>query len=109
MCIKPSLCPLMSLKWRLSDKAVRHAEFLAQQDRGSSIFSTYCPVHQTTMSRLPPILRRFEERLQHEAETRLADDRPFQLLTRRESKCTSAGNVRNESMNWPMRIKPMWW
>ena len=55
----------------LSDKAVRHAEFLAQQDGVIHLIHVLPGSASFTMSRFTADLRRFEEHLQHEAETRL--------------------------------------
>ncbi|WP_213790829.1 universal stress protein UspG [Klebsiella aerogenes] len=55
----------------LSDKAVRHAEFLAQQDGIIHLLHVLPGSSSFTMSRFTADLRRFEEHLQHEAETRL--------------------------------------
>ena len=55
----------------LSDKAVRHAEFLAQQDGVIHLLHVLPGSASFTMSRFTADLRRFEEHLQHEAETRL--------------------------------------
>lgn len=55
----------------LSDKAVRHAEFLAQQGGVIHLLHVLPGSASFTMSHLTADLWRFEEHLQHEAETRL--------------------------------------
>ena len=52
------IMPVDVFEMELSDKAVRHAEFLAQQA-------------SLSLHRFAADVRRFEEHLQHEAETRL--------------------------------------
>ena len=55
----------------LSDKAIRHAEFLAQQDGIIHLLHVLPASASYTMSRFAADLRRFEEHLQQEAESRL--------------------------------------
>ena len=66
---KTIIMPVDVFEMELSDKAVRHAEFLAQQD--GIIHLLHVLPSSFTMSRFTADLRRFEEHLQHEAETRL--------------------------------------
>ncbi|VDZ69202.1 Universal stress protein G (plasmid) [Klebsiella aerogenes] len=63
--------PVDVFEMELSDKAVRHAEFLAQQDGIIHLLHVLPGSSSFTMSRFTADLRRFEEHLQHEAETRL--------------------------------------
>ena len=107
---KTIIMPVDVFEMELSDKAVRHAEFLAQQDGVIHLLHVLPGSSSFTMSRFTADLRRFEEHLQHEAETRLKTMPAISALTRRESKCTSAlATCAIWSMNWPMKLKPMWW
>ncbi|EPY6969143.1 universal stress protein UspG [Klebsiella pneumoniae] len=68
---KTIIMPVDVFEMALSDKAVRHAEFLAQQDGVIHLLHVLPGSASLTMSRFTADLRRFEEHLQHEAETRL--------------------------------------
>ncbi|HID7379855.1 universal stress protein UspG [Klebsiella pneumoniae] len=68
---KTIIMPVDVFEMALSDKAVRHAEFLAQQDGVIHLLHVLSGSASFTMSRFTADLRRFEEHLQHEAETRL--------------------------------------
>ena len=68
---KTIIMPVDVFEMALSDKAVRHAEFLAQQDGVIHLLHVLPGSARFTMSRFTADLRRFEEHLQHEAETRL--------------------------------------
>ncbi|WP_159116946.1 universal stress protein UspG [Klebsiella pneumoniae] len=68
---KTIIMPVDVFEMALSDKAVRHAEFLAQQDGVIHLLHVLPGSASFTMSRFTAELRRFEEHLQHEAETRL--------------------------------------
>ncbi|MGR7074822.1 universal stress protein UspG [Klebsiella aerogenes] len=68
---KTIIMPVDVFEMELSDKAVRHAEFLAQQDGIIHLLHVLPGSSRFTMSRFTADLRRFEEHLQHEAETRL--------------------------------------
>ena len=68
---KTIIMPVDVFEMALSDKAVRHAEFLAQQDGVIHLLHVLPGSASFTMSRFTADLRRFEEHLQHEAETRL--------------------------------------
>lgn len=68
---KTIIMPVDVFEMALSDKAVRHAEFLAQQDGVIHLLHVLAGSASFTMSRFTADLRRFEEHLQHEAETRL--------------------------------------
>ena len=59
------------VEMELSDKAIRHAEFLAQQDGIIHLLHVLPASASYTMSRFAADLRRFEEHLQQEAESRL--------------------------------------
>ncbi|BBT72088.1 universal stress protein UspG [Klebsiella sp. WP8-S18-ESBL-06] len=63
--------PVDVFEMELSDKAIRHAEFLAQQDGIIHLLHVLPGSASYTMSRFAADLRRFEEHLQQEAETRL--------------------------------------
>ncbi|MEN0613086.1 universal stress protein UspG [Klebsiella indica] len=68
---KTIIMPVDVFEMELSDKAVRHAEFLAQQDGIIHLLHVLPGSSSFTMSRFTADLRRFEEHLQHEAESRL--------------------------------------
>lgn len=68
---KTIIMPVDVFEMELSDKAVRHAEFLAQQDGIIHLLHVLPGSSSFTMGRFTADLRRFEEHLQHEAETRL--------------------------------------
>jgi universal stress protein G len=68
---KTIIMPVDVFEMELSDKAVRHAEFLAQQDGIIHLLHVLPGSSSFTMSRFTADLRRFEEHLQHEAGTRL--------------------------------------
>ena len=68
---KTIIMPVDVFEMELSDEAVRHAEFLAQQDGVIHLLHVLPGSSSFTMSRFTADLRRFEEHLQHEAETRL--------------------------------------
>ncbi|MCS2163562.1 universal stress protein UspG [Scandinavium sp. H11S7] len=65
------IMPVDVFEMALSDKAVRHAEFLAQQEGIIHLLHVLPGSASLTMSRFAADLRRFEEHLYHEAETRL--------------------------------------
>ena len=80
----------------LSDKAVRHAEFLAQQDGVIHLLHVLPGSASFTMSRFTADLRRFEEHLQHEAETRLQTMvSPFSIDPSRIKLHVRFGSVRD--------------
>lgn len=62
---KTIIMPVDVFEMELSDKAVRHAEFLAQDDGVIHL------LHVLSLHRFAADVRRFEEHLQHEAEERL--------------------------------------
>jgi universal stress protein G len=68
---KTILMPVDVFEMALSDKAIRHAEFLAQQDGIIHLLHVLPGSASLTMSRFAADLRRFEDHLFHEAETRL--------------------------------------
>ena len=68
---KTIIMPVDVFEMELSDKAIRHAEFLAQQDGIIHLLHVLPGSASYTMSRFAADLRRFEEHLQQEAETRL--------------------------------------
>jgi len=65
------IMPVDVFEMALSDKAVRHAEFLAQKDGIIHLLHVLPGSASLTMSRFAADLRRFEEHLHQEAETRL--------------------------------------
>ncbi|KNC89934.1 universal stress protein UspG [Trabulsiella odontotermitis] len=68
---KTIIMPVDVFEMELSDKAIRHAEFMAQQDGVIHLLHVLPGSASFTMSRFAADLRRFEEHMQHEAETRL--------------------------------------
>ncbi len=68
---KTIIMPVDVFEMELSDKAIRHAEFMAQQEGIIHLLHVLPASASYTMSRFAGDLRRFEEHLQHEAETRL--------------------------------------
>ena len=68
---KTIIMPVDVFEMELSDKAVRHAEFLAQQEGIIHLLHVLPASASYTMSRFAADLRRFEEHLQQEAESRL--------------------------------------
>lgn len=68
---KTIIMPVDVFEMELSDKAIRHAEFMAQQDGVLHLLHVLPASASYTMSRFAADLRRFEEHLQQEAETRL--------------------------------------
>ncbi|MGL5700122.1 MAG: universal stress protein UspG [Kluyvera sp.] len=68
---KTIIMPVDVFEMELSDKAVRHAEFQAQQDGIIHLLHVLPASASYTMSRFAADLRRFEEHLEHEAESRL--------------------------------------
>ena len=65
------IMPVDVFEMELSDKAVRHAEFLAQQDGVIHLLHVLPGSASLSLHRFAADVRRFEEHLQHEAETRL--------------------------------------
>lgn len=68
---KTIIMPVDVFEMALSDKAVRHAEFLAQQDGVIHLLHVLPGSASFTMSRFNRRPAAVEEHLQHEAETRL--------------------------------------
>lgn len=68
---KTIIMPVDVFEMELSDKAIRHAEFLAQQDGIIHLLHVLPASASYTMSRFAADLRRFEEHLQQEAQSRL--------------------------------------
>ena len=68
---KTIIMPVDVFEMELSDKAIRHAEFMAQQDGIIHLLHVLPASASYTMSRFAADLRRFEEHLQQEAESRL--------------------------------------
>jgi universal stress protein G len=65
------IMPVDVFEMELSDKAVRHAEFLAQQDGIIHLLHVLPGSASLSLHRFAADVRRFEEHLQHEAENRL--------------------------------------
>ena len=68
---KTIIMPVDVFEMELSDKAIRHAEFLAQQDGVIHLLHVLPGSASLSLHRFAADVRRFEEHLQHEAETRL--------------------------------------
>lgn len=68
---KTIIMPVDVFEMELSDKAVRHAEFMAQQDGIIHLLHVLPSSPSYSMSRFAGDLRHFEEHLQQEAEKRL--------------------------------------
>jgi universal stress protein G len=64
------IMPVDVFEMELSDKSSAHAEFLAQQD-GIIHLTCFTGSASLSLHRFAADVRRFEEHLQHEAETRL--------------------------------------
>lgn len=65
---KTIIMPVDVFEMELSDKAVRHAEFLAQQDGVIHLLHVLPGSASLSLHRFAADVRRFEEHLQHEAE-----------------------------------------
>lgn len=68
---KTIIMPVDVFEMELSDKAVRHAEFLAQDDGVIHLLHVLPGSASLSLHRFAADVRRFEEHLQHEAEERL--------------------------------------
>ena len=68
---KTIIMPVDVFEMELSDKAVRHAEFLAQDDGVIHLLHVLPGAASLSLHRFAADVRRFEEHLQHEAEERL--------------------------------------
>ena len=64
------IMPVDVFEMELSDKAVRHAEFLAQSEGVIHLLHVLPASASLSLHRFAADLRRFEEHLQHEAQTR---------------------------------------
>ena len=65
------IMPVDVFEMELSDKAIRHAEFLAQENGVIHLLHVLPGSASLSLHRFAADVRRFEEHLQHEAETRL--------------------------------------
>lgn len=65
------IMPVDVFEMELSDKAIRHAEFLAQQDGIIHLIHVLPGSASFGLHRFAADMRRFEEHIQHEAQTRL--------------------------------------
>ena len=65
------IMPVDVFEMELSDKAVRHAEFLAQDTGVIHLLHVLPASSSLSLHRFAADIRRFEEHLQHEAQTRL--------------------------------------
>ncbi len=66
------IMPVDVFEMELSDKAVRHAEFLAQSEGVIHLLHVLPASASLSLHRFAADLRRFEEHLQQEAQTRLS-------------------------------------
>lgn len=107
---KTIIMPVDVFEMELSDKAVRHAEFLAQQDGIIHLLHVLPGSSSFTMSRFTADLRRFEEHLQHEAETRLTTMAGHFSIDPHALKSTYASATCGTWLtSWPTKLKPTWW
>ena len=67
---KTIIMPVDVFEMELSDKAIRHAEFLAQDDGVIHLLHVLPGSASLSLHRFAADVRRFEEHLQHEAEER---------------------------------------
>ena len=65
---KTIIMPVDVFEMELSDKAIRHAEFLAQDDGVIHLLHVLPGSASLSLHRFAADVRRFEEHLQHEAE-----------------------------------------
>lgn len=90
------IMPVDVFEMELSDKAIRHAEFMAQKDGIIHLLHVLPGSASMTMSRFAADLRRFEEHLQQEAETRLKTMAShFSIDPSRIKRHVSFGNIRD--------------
>ncbi|MBV8041670.1 universal stress protein UspG [Pluralibacter sp.] len=90
------IMPVDVFEMELSDKAVRHAEFMAQKDGIIHLLHVLPGSASMTISRFTADLRRFEEHLQQEAETRLKTMvTHFSIDPSRIKLHVSFGNIRD--------------
>lgn len=66
------IMPVDVFEMELSDKAIRHAEFLAQSEGVIHLLHVLPASSSMSLHRFAADLRRFEEHLQQEAQTRLS-------------------------------------
>ncbi len=71
---KTIIMPVDVFEMELSDKAVRHAEFLAQDDGVIHLLHVLPGSASLSLHRFAADVRRFEEHLQHEAQRTSAND-----------------------------------
>ncbi|MBJ3815387.1 universal stress protein UspG [Shimwellia pseudoproteus] len=91
------LMPVDVFEMDLSDKAVKHAEFLAQGDGIIYLLHVLPQSSRLIMHGFTRDLRRFEEHLEKEAETRLEQMREhFSFPPERVIPLVRFGNVRDE-------------
>ncbi|STJ17320.1 universal stress protein UspG [Escherichia coli] len=69
--VQTIIMPVDVFEMELSDKAIRHAEFLAQDDGVIHLLHVLPGSASLSLHRFAADVRRFEEHLQHEAEERL--------------------------------------
>ena len=79
------IMPVDVFEMELSDKAVRHAEFLAQDTGVIHLLHVLPASSSLSLHRFAADIRRFEEHLQHEAQTRLTSLERIRTHVRRGS------------------------
>lgn len=93
---KTIIMPVDVFEMELSDKAIAHAEFLAQQDGIIHLLHVLPGSASYTMSRFAADVRRFEEHLHHEAVTRLETMKShFSISPERLKLHVRVGSVRD--------------
>ncbi|ALZ97519.1 MULTISPECIES: universal stress protein UspG [Leclercia] len=90
------IMPVDVFEMELSDKAIRHAEFLAQQDGIIHLLHVLPGSSSFGLHRFAADMRRFEDHIQHEAQTRLKTMvSHFSIDPSRIRTHVSFGNVRD--------------
>lgn len=98
---KTIIMPVDVFEMELSDKAVRHAEFLAQDDGVIHLLHVLPGSASLSLHRFAADVRRFEEHLQHEAEERLQTMvSHFTIDPSRIKQHVRFGSVGMKSMSW---------
>ncbi|WP_039054964.1 universal stress protein UspG [Enterobacter sp. Bisph1] len=93
---KTIIMPVDVFEMELSDKAVRHAEFLAQSEGVIHLLHVLPASASLSLHRFAADLRRFEEHLQQEAQTRLSSMvTHFNIDSSRIHVHVQFGNVRD--------------
>lgn len=100
------IMPVDVFEMELSDKAIRHAEFLAQSEGVIHLLHVLPASASMSLHRFAADLRRFEEHLQHEAQTRLSTMiGHFSLDPSRVHIHVRFGNVRDQTNELAEELK----